>query len=186
MNHTKLTCQICGAEFESSAANAKYCSTACRLAGRRRSRKDWEEKSGYKEKQRKKMQEYREQAAKDAAAAEAAAEKRAATNKKRQATRRRNDETAKLLQAIERGDPLARCTLALKEYGIRSAEYWEAYKAYILNFTDAWNAESAASVNGIPINNPLFGLSVSMSIEELGYIETNNPPPKQKREKKAE
>lgn len=173
MENRRIKCLICGKEFEPKAANAKYCSMACRQKGKYQRRKEWEKSSGYLEKQRQKMQEYRDKEAADKKAEQEAENKRKAANIKRQTTRRRNDERAKLLQAAEMGDAHARMTLAAEESGNTSAEYWEAFKAYDLEYAAEWGKESTTTVNGISVHNPDFGLAVSISIEELGRIETH-------------
>lgn len=40
----KVTCPICGAEFETSRANKKYCSFSCREAGAKLRRMKWEDR----------------------------------------------------------------------------------------------------------------------------------------------
>lgn len=40
----RITCRICGAEFEQTAPNQKYCCIICAAAGRRQKRKEWEER----------------------------------------------------------------------------------------------------------------------------------------------
>ena len=38
-----VTCPICGAQFETSRPNKKYCSFSCREAGRKLQRMKWDE-----------------------------------------------------------------------------------------------------------------------------------------------
>lgn len=40
-----VTCPICGAVFETSKPNKKYCGISCRETGRRRLRIKWEEEN---------------------------------------------------------------------------------------------------------------------------------------------
>ena len=167
-----IKCAICGAEFETRAANAKYCSTSCKLKGKYQRRREWEKSSGYLEKQRQKMQEYRDKAAADQKAEREAAAKKQAANVKRQITRLKNDKRSKLLQAAEQGDAFARMEIAAEESGNTKPEYWEAFKDYGLQWAADMDKESITTVNGISIHSPDFGLAVSISIEELGRIET--------------
>lgn len=41
----KVTCAICGAEFETARPNKKYCSFSCREAGRKLQRMKWDGKN---------------------------------------------------------------------------------------------------------------------------------------------
>ena len=173
MGKRLVICPICGKEFEAKAANAKYCSTACRQKGKYQRRREWEKESGYLDKQREKMRLYRERVTAEEKAEQEAAEKRKEINRKRQETRRKNLERDKLLQAAEQGDAFARMALAMEESGNTSPEYWEAFKDYDLQYAASWNKESTTTVNGISIHAPQFGLAISMSIEELGHIETH-------------
>lgn len=38
----KVNCKICGAEFETNAPNACYCSAECKIQGARQKRRQWE------------------------------------------------------------------------------------------------------------------------------------------------
>lgn len=38
-----VTCRICGAQFETSRPNKRYCSFICKEAGRKLRRMEWEE-----------------------------------------------------------------------------------------------------------------------------------------------
>lgn len=51
----KIKCTVCGKNFISHTKNACYCSSDCRRIGRSRARKQWEEKTNYRELQRNKM-----------------------------------------------------------------------------------------------------------------------------------
>lgn len=42
-NSKPITCRICGAEFEQTAPNQKYCCIICAAVGRKQKRKEWEE-----------------------------------------------------------------------------------------------------------------------------------------------
>ncbi len=170
-----FTCAICGNTFQSTAPNAKYCSQACKLKGHNESRRKWEIKSGYHEKQRKKMQEYREQQAAEAKAAEEKAKRNRSINKKRQDTRRKNMLIEKLTLQAEQGDEiersLAKKQLALYLHGNTSVEYWEAWKEYQEQYNKQNNLDNVlVTVNSIALSDPNFAISVSISIEELGSI----------------
>ena len=180
MKERRITCPICGKEFVPKAANAKYCCIDCKVKGQRQRRKEWEKESGYLDKQRQKMRDYRDKIAAEERAAAAAAEERAAINKKRQETRRRNDRLATLLQAAEMGNHNARKALAIIESGNTSPEYWEAYKDAYLQWVEEHGTPGALTVNGISVYSQNFGLSVSISIEELGIVEIATTARKEK------
>lgn len=174
MIERRINCPICGREFIPKSANAKYCGIACRNKGKYQHRKEWEERSGYLEKQRQKMQDYRNQVTAAERAEREAALKREEAKAKRAETRRRNKERNKLLQDAEQGNAIARMRLAILKSGNASAEYWEAYKDYVLQYAAEFGHESTAEVNGISVHSPEFGLAVSMSIEELGSVIVHN------------
>lgn len=62
----KIICHICGKEFETNGGNVKYCSMACKREGQRQCRKEWEARTGYREKQRQAAEEYRSEKARQA------------------------------------------------------------------------------------------------------------------------
>ena len=122
------------------------------------------------EKQRQAMQEYRSRIAAEKKAEKEAAQKEEAKRRKQQEANRRKREKARILQAAEQGDALARMILAARESGNRSPEYWEAYKDYDIEYAAKFGKKSTTTVNGISVHNPEFGLAVSISIEETGSI----------------
>lgn len=171
MGNRIVICPICGKEFEAKTANAKYCSIACRQKGKYRQRKEWELQSGYLEKQRQAMQEYRNKIAAEKKADQEAKAKQEAKQKKQRENKQHKKEQKRLLTAAEKGDPLSRLLLAAQESGNKSPEYWEAYKEYDISCAEKIGNKSTTTVNGISVYNPDFGLSVSISIEELGCVE---------------
>ena len=166
----KAICVICGKQFEARAANSKYCSIGCRRKGKYQRRKDWEDRSGYREKQRKKMQEYREKAAAEALEEREATARQEAADRKQKETQRRNQEREELIQKAEQGDAFSRMMLAAEKAGKTSLEYWDAYKDYEMQSAARLGKISTTSVNGISVHDPDFGLAVSISVVELGHI----------------
>lgn len=164
-------CAICGKKFIAQAPNAKYCSVECQVKGKNARRREWEQKSGYAEKQRAKYKEYREMKTREAEKALKEAEKNARINKKRQDTKAKNKRRGKLIEAAEAGDLEAMRLLMLGEYGNASPEYWEAFKIQNLEYAKSMNTESDIKVNNISIQDDNFSLAVSLSIIETGRIE---------------
>lgn len=169
MSNRVIKCSICGNEFEPKVPNQKYCSTACKAKGKYLQRKKWEERTGFLEKQRQRMQNYRDQVtAEERAAAEAEA-KKAEASRKRLETRRRNKAEQDLIRSAEQGDPFARMEIALKQSGNTSADYWEAYKDWVLRS----DPDGRTEVNGISVLDPDFGSLVSLTVKEFGCVTLN-------------
>ena len=171
MNKPPYICVICGATFTPKAANAKYCSEHCRQRGKYQKRREWEQKSGYIDRQREKMRQYRDDLTEEERQqAEKAAARKARSEKARE-TRRKNKELQELTARAEQGDALARLDLAARN-GNTSFGYWEAFKDYHLQEAEKRGRQSGIMVNGIDINDPDFALSVTITIGELGRIST--------------
>lgn len=60
MAEIQIKCAICGQAFISHTRNACYCSADCRRIGRGQKRKQWEDKTNYRELQRSRMKSRRE------------------------------------------------------------------------------------------------------------------------------
>lgn len=154
----RTVCPICGKEFEKQKPNAKYCSDPCRQKGRYEHRKAWEERTGYKEKQRVKMQLARNRRALDKKARQGTTESAAVS-------------TAPPVAAKSSQEPQETASRQRRKRmpttgGNMTPEYWEAYRARQLEA----NGEALIFVNGISLDDPYFGLSVCTSIEELGQV----------------
>lgn len=174
MSERLVKCVICGKEFTTNRTNAKYCGDECRNKGRRSKRKEWEKKTGYTIKQCEKMRKKREsiKAEKNIREMEKEKEKRKQKeiNEKRNRTRLLNDKICLLTESYNQGNPLDGMILAKMLYGNKNSEYWEAFKRYEMQQADVTGDKCTTNVNGIPITDKNFSLSVCISIEELGSI----------------
>lgn len=162
----KRICPICGQEFTTNRSNTKYCSDRCKAEGAKLTRKKWEAKTDYKEKQRQRMQAYRseqaeEQARLRAAEAQRLRAERAAEFKKHKTALRRQ-----LKAKASAGDPLARMQLS----NPLQLEYWQAYKDYELQYANQSGQPSTRTVNGVSIYDTHFPEEVVQAIKEAGII----------------
>lgn len=164
----KLICPICGKEFETQGGNVKYCSLDCKRDGQRQRRKEWEARTGYKEKQRQAAADHRaeqarqaEQEAKEAARKKKSAETKAKRKKERQ-------EAAKLAQRAENGEMVALLRLALKNGN--TLEYWRLRKEMILEEDEKTGRISNNIVGGVSVYAGDFEYQVLAALEERSAI----------------
>ena len=137
-----VLCSVCGREFIPAAANGKYCCRKCAEIGKGARRREWEQKTGYLEKKRIQQQERRKRIKAEAA-------ERETVNKI-------------VIQGYQA--PVIR--------GNTSPEYWEEYKLRELKWAEESEKISKTTVNGIPVQEPLFGVLVCESIKTMGRILT--------------
>lgn len=166
----EVKCQLCEKKFTTNSPNRKYCEE-CREIGARKSRKEWETKNNYKERQmlyaRKRRSEARQERERLIDSCQKLEdEKRAAEH--RSILKEKEDEFEK---RVKDGDALANMTLCLR-HG-RSLEYWEYYKLYELQYAESKGIVSQRTVNGISINEPDFEDKVVNSIAMYGYVYTS-------------
>ena len=168
MTKKRKTCAVCGKEFDAKSPNTKYCSAICKERGNYLRRKEWEERTGFYEKQRENMKLYRERLAEEKAALQAEAKKKAKQlpklDKKTQRLKAQLDATAIGLEFTD----------AMECYGNTCPEYWEAFKNMTLAYAEAWDRECTTEVNGISVYREDFALAASMSVEELGRAEVRS------------
>lgn len=164
----KLICPICGKEFETHGGNVKYCSTDCKREGQRQRRKEWEARTGYKEKQRQAAADHRaeqarqaEQEAKEAARKKKSAETKAKRKKERQ-------EAAELAQRAENGDRVALLRLAFKNGN--TLEYWRLRKEMILEEDEKTGRISNIIIGGVSVYAGDFEYQVLAALEERSAI----------------
>lgn len=160
----RLKCAICGSEFEVLRGNAKYCSEKCRKEGQRMRRQEWENRTGYKEKQRQAAVEHRaelvriaEQEEKEANRKRKAAETKARRKKERK-------QTADLKAKAAEGDKLARMKLALKQGN--ALEYWRLYKEIYMEENERLNMIGKNTVGGIDIYDDAFEYKIVELLKE--------------------
>lgn len=161
-------CPICGKEFTITNGNQKYCSEECRIEGTRRTRQDWVDRTGYREKKREAMRRHRARISAEEAEKRAVEEKerREAHQRKMDQLRRENQEREKEL--ADSGDPFARMRLSDR----MSIEYWEAFRDYDLDYASQSGRTSSTTVNGISVHDDHFPEEVVKSIEERKIIMT--------------
>ena len=164
----ELTCSICGKEFATQAGNVKYCSPECKEEGKQQRRKEWEERTDYKEKQRQIMKAYRGKVAEEERQAAIKIKEQQAIERQKEAERQSKEQQAELRKKAAAGDPFARMYLAEPN----SKEYWEAYKQYEIEYAASWGRESTRTVNDISVQDPCFSHKVVEAIKELGIIVT--------------
>ena len=164
----KLTCSICGKEFTTQAGNVKYCSPECREEGKQQRRKEWEDKTDYKEKQRQAMQIYRGKITEEERQAAIKIKEQQAIERQQEDARRRSEQQALLREKAATGDAFSRMRIAEPN----SKEYWEAYKQYEIEYAASWGKESTRTVNDISVHDPCFGSKVVQAIKDLGIIRT--------------
>ena len=163
-------CTICGREFSTHVNSAKFCSDACRAAGKKQTREAWERKTGFKEKQRKTMQEYRkklyaENTERKSVKNESFLQELEELRKQREAER-----LSDLKRKAKKGDKLACMMIALKQHGLFSMEYWQAYADYEKELAESCGRYASSFVNDISVNDEEFALKVVVTLQELGHI----------------
>ena len=164
----KLICAICGKEFETQGGNVKYCSTECKREGQRQRRKEWEVRTGYKEKQRQAAAEYRAEQAKQAEQEEkeAVRKKKAAETKAKR--KKERQEAAELAQRSKNGDKAALLKLALKNGN--TLEYWRLRKEMILDEDERTGRISNNIIGGISVYAGEFEYQIMAVLEEKSDI----------------
>lgn len=132
-------CPICGKSFNTPLTK-KYCSSECTKEGQRRTRKDWEERTGYKEKKRQWTKDYRtKQREVNQGIIEKEDKKRAAAQKRQDAIRRKKAQK-ELEAAAANGDIDAQMDLALDRDDMRT--YYTLYRESIIKNDDEFNVKN--------------------------------------------
>lgn len=132
-------CSICGNSFE-SLHGSKYCSPECSKEGQRRTRKEWEERSGYLEKKRQWTKDYRSNQAEVNKGIIEKVDKKRAAAQKRQDTIRRKKAQKRLEEAAANGDIDAQMDLALDRDDMRT--YYTLYRESIIKNDDEFNVKN--------------------------------------------
>ncbi len=160
-------CPVCGSIFTPAYISVKYCSEECRRIGTENARKAWEDRSGYREKQRRYMRQIREERSEEIRRA-VSIRKTNEAEEAAQRLQRRQQQRQRLEKKAAAGDPLSIMILT-KEAG-NWPEYWKAYKAYEIQLAKERGEDCSAKVNGIPITDPDFEVLVIYSIENEKQI----------------
>ena len=161
-------CAVCGKAFEAPKGNIKYCSEACRIEGTERRRKLWEERTGYKEKQRKRTAEYREKVLQEQTARNAKFLADMAERRETAIQEIQQKNKASLARRSAEGEPLA-CMMDAKAKG-DDYSYWKYFKEYQLRFSEESGGINKCHVNGISIHEKDFEQQVISSVKEAHII----------------
>lgn len=157
----KQICAICNKEFEKQGGNVKYCSAGCKREGQRQRRKEWEVRTGYKEKQRQAAIHHRakqvEQEAKEAARKKKSAETKAKRKNERNAV-------AELEKKAADGNKWALARLALKKGKV--LEYWRLRKELVQEEDEKAMLVSNVIVGGLSVYEDDFECKI---MEQLKY-----------------
>lgn len=159
-----IICAICGREFQIKGGNVKYCSTDCKKVGQRQRRKEWETRTGYREKQRAATADYRAEQARIAEqeVKEADQKRKAAETKARRKKERK--EAAELKAKAAKGDKMSLLRLALKEGN--ALEYWRLYKEIVLEENERLDMVGRNTVGGIDVYDDAFEYKVLELLRE--------------------
>ena len=147
------TCLICNNEFETVYSNKKYCSIEC-------------SKKATREADRLRKRDKRNIIRQQKSAEELELSKQRRNEFDKIAQEKAKEREANFKRRLEQGDPLARMRVAKQT----SAEYWEAYKEYIIQFDKECGKETKTTVNYIYLLDDNFVEKVVESIKELNYI----------------
>lgn len=158
-------CVICGNRFVAGSQNSKYCCSECRAEGAKLTRRAWEDKTGYKEKQKLLMREKRGKQRKE----DIEQKQKEKEERKRLNTERNNNRAKQIKMDAAAGDPIARM-LMVDKY---SKDYWIAFQDYELQMEKEYKRKSSKTVNGISIYDDDFADNVILSIRNIGKIVIN-------------
>lgn len=156
-------CPICGRSFTAGRGNIKYCSVACRKAGRGETRKEWELRTDYKKKQRDAAERRRKEQAE--AARKALEEEKAARLERWIEEEKR--ELQELIKRAGAGDLHALAELA--RHDGRELDYWRYFKQYEIKEQEEAGFYSNLEVNGISVYEDDFPERVLESIAATGH-----------------
>lgn len=167
----QTTCKVCGRPFLAHN-NGKYCSETCKIEGKRRIRKAWEERTGYIEKKRIQARESRKKAAEELQRSSFARGKQRQQRFDRDLEEREAEKLSKLRKAAAAGDPDARMELATIGEEIVWPSYWSAYRDSEIEYAKNSGRSGERIVNGVPVSDPDFVEKVLAAIEDQGVIFT--------------
>ena len=125
-----VKCIVCEKPFEIEKGHAKYCSEECRKKGQYRKRKEWENRTGYREKQRKLQESYRVQEMESRAKEQKQTNALKRAEYEERAQRSCLERLRNLQEKAESGSITAQMFIALTEGDM--LEYWRLRKEAIL------------------------------------------------------
>lgn len=164
----------CGKLFTPTRERKYYCSDRCKVLGSTQRRKEWEERTNYKEKDRERKRKARQ-------------EHRTAANEERELRERilreeQQREGAENLARYEEerrkrcaaGDPLALMMYHQGKEGNLSEGYLLNYARYMIDTSEALGSISAATINGISVYDPRLVEKVQASVKDGGTLVFEN------------
>lgn len=146
-------CEVCGAEFETSAANAKFC-PSCRKSAMKQSRKAWEQRTGYTDKQREKRRAKRAEikAGKQHQTAVASSDRE--QEREQRVAQLMEERRKELTERAEHGDLFAKMHLAMMDGDMYS--YWECRAELSIQEAERFGERAENTVGGIDVYDPFF------------------------------
>ena len=154
MSEYRVECLICGESFLAASKNEKYCSAFCRAAGARKTRKEWEQTSGYKVKQRQRMREQRKADRTALQRRKQMQQTRSLEDSKKTAAARKKKRIENIHNKASQGDMHALQEIALESGNV--LEYWRLYKEQILKSEKEFHCRGRHVVGGIEIHENDF------------------------------
>lgn len=171
MDTTKLIpCRYCGKLFTPTKDHKYYCSDRCKVLGAEKSRKEWEIRTDYKEKDRLRKRKAREENRKAVNTDRELRQQILKEERERESAAHLAEAEAAFREKCEAGDPLALMLYYLDNGGNTSEGYLENYARYTIATAEKIGQIAAASVNGISVYDPLFVEKVISSVNELGSL----------------
>lgn len=155
-------CPICQKKFTAGKGNIKYCSEACREAGKAAARKQWEARTQYTEKQREAATKRREEDRQKQAKLTRERQRQHDLEHRERLQRMRED----LERRAEAGDYAALEQLA-RERG-DMLQFWHWRKMREIEYAESNGRYSTFTVNEISVYDDDFEQKVLRSIEALG------------------
>lgn len=146
-------CEVCGAEFETSAANAKFC-PSCRKSAMKQSRKNWEQRTGYADKQREKRRAKRAEIKAEKQQQTAAASSGREQERVKRAARLMEERRREFTEKAESGDIFAKMSLAMLDGDMHS--YWKYWAFFAIQEAERFGKRAEVTVGGVSVYDPNF------------------------------
>lgn len=159
-------CKYCGREFDPKGTSRVYCCPECQRQGAYEMRRQWVERTGFREKD---AQRHRERNA-----AALAARNQEDEAKRQKLLEEQNRKAAELEADFEKkcqeGDPYSLMLKALQNGGNCTVEYWRAYQNYICSLTYLTEQHKDILVDRKSVYDADFPEEVVKTISEIGFV----------------
>lgn len=163
MSDCRIECIICGETIKATSKNEKYCSPLCRATGAKITRKEWEQASGYRAKQRQRMREQRKADRSALQNRRQMQQTRSLEDSKKAAAARKKKHIEDTRNRANNGDMHALQEIALENGNV--LEYWRLYKEQILKSEREFHCRGRHLVGGIEIHEADFEHQVVEQLE---------------------